>query len=232
MTDIKVLNLLDDGDRELMKWDESKHKRAANGQFGSGGGESKGESTGYAAQRGYGGHGEAPKAERKERAKADAAEERARANYPVKAGGEGAKENKKEISHRMPDRDEFESDGEYEVAMEEYEEAGGHNRKPTAKEKKKDKVEKVSALDDRKAIIIVCSNYAFESLMHLLSYLKECGDRGHSVSIPVDDRVFGFDGDGADKIYDLEVGINLQSDPLPEPPENLQKPHPTWEMPE
>lgn len=100
MAKIKVLHYLDEEDRKLLKWDEARHPRGKDGKFGSGGG----EGTGYAAQRGYGGHGEAPKAERKERAKADAAEERARANYPVKAGGENkepakpAKESKEDES--------------------------------------------------------------------------------------------------------------------------------------
>lgn len=48
-------------------------------------------------------------------------------------------------------------------------------------------------------------NDSDKSLFRILEALQEFGSVGHSVSFKIDDESFGFDGDGADKIYNIEV---------------------------
>lgn len=58
---------------------------------------------------------------------------------------------------------------------------------------------------------------ALESLLRLLRHCERCGNMGHSFEIVADPKnseyrgVFGFDGDGADRIRDISV----QGVPLP-----------------
>lgn len=59
------------------------------------------------------------------------------------------------------------------------------------------------------------------SLMNLLKYLQEQGNIGHSVSFKIDDKDFGWDGDGSDKILDMKIV-------KPEPEEAAAKPASTF----
>lgn len=60
------------------------------------------------------------------------------------------------------------------------------------------------------------------SLWSLLEYIKKCGDDGHSISFTIDDQMFGFDGDGADKILTLNQSSAVQADESDEN-ENLEE---------
>lgn len=55
-------------------------------------------------------------------------------------------------------------------------------------------------------------NDSDKSLWNTLEYLKKCGSDGHSVSFKIDDQNFGFDGDGADKIYELNKNNRVQAE--------------------
>lgn len=59
--------------------------------------------------------------------------------------------------------------------------------------------------DNNNTIVIICNQYTLDDLVPMLKYLEYCGDIGHSVSFSVDDKKFFFDGDGADKFFQLIV---------------------------
>ena len=55
-----------------------------------------------------------------------------------------------------------------------------------------------------------CSNDAAHVMVKLLRLLSEFGSIGHSVTIKVEDRLYGFDGDGEAKLGFIKVnGLSL-----------------------
>lgn len=55
-------------------------------------------------------------------------------------------------------------------------------------------------MSDNCEINIKCSKVARDSLLEMLSYLKWCGDAGHSISFMLDGREFTVSADGSYKI--------------------------------
>lgn len=64
---------------------------------------------------------------------------------------------------------------------------------------------KVAKADEGELTYTLKVNDGEGALLTLLNALKDWSSQGHSVSFKIDDQSFGFDGDGADKIYSIEV---------------------------
>ena len=71
------------------------------------------------------------------------------------------------------------------------------------------KTEKIDDYGTRRSTF-VCGNESFKPLLKLIRSLKYLGDGGHSFSVKINDVNLGWDGDGNDRVKEIN-GVEIKS---------------------